>query len=169
MVEKENFSENKFNKDVKNVYEIYTDGASRGNPGDSGIGFLIKKNGKDFIKKSFYIGIVTNNFSEYFALITAVCFLSEFLSGKEIINVYSDSLLLIKQLNNEYSVKNILLKKSKIFLDFFFKNKNVFFFHIPREKNKIADLLANKGIDEKISLPSHMCDIFNKINSNNSN
>ena len=51
------------------VFEIFTDGASKGNPGPAGIGVLIKANGKTVCEVSEAIGQATNNVAEYTALI----------------------------------------------------------------------------------------------------
>lgn len=146
----------------ENYYEIYTDGASRGNPGISGIGFLIKKNNKIIYKDGFIIGTSTNNFSEYFALIVAIVYFKENINLNEKFNliIFSDSLLLIKQLKKEYKVKNFILKKCFNFLYDNIKNMDIKFEHILREKNIEADLLANKGIDEKKILPENFNNLF---------
>ena len=54
-------------------YTIYTDGAARGNPGESASGFSIfDASGKEVASSSFYNGIKTNNFAEYTAIIRAL-------------------------------------------------------------------------------------------------
>lgn len=127
--------------------EIYIDGAARGNPGESGIGVLIRdETGKTSeIKK--YLGTRTNNQAEYTALITALEESNEH-RGKNI-NIYTDSLLLANQMNGLWKVKHpeisVLNKKAKELLKNF---KEVTIRHIPRELNREADRLANLAIDE---------------------
>lgn len=127
--------------------EIYIDGAARGNPGESGIGVLIRdENGKTSeIKK--YLGTRTNNQAEYTALITALESSNEHRTKK--INIYTDSLLLANQMNGLWKVKHpeisVLNKKAKELLKNF---KEVTIRHIPRELNREADKLANLAIDE---------------------
>jgi ribonuclease HI len=126
--------------------EIYIDGASRGNPGNSGLGILIKDKNKDHrIKK--YLGILTNNQAEYSAFITALEFARKL--KKDSITIYTDSLLLANQINGIWQVEspNIkpLYEKAKKLLGEF---KQVEVRHIPRELNREADRLANEAIDE---------------------
>lgn len=128
----------------------YTDGASRGNPGESGIGVILKDAAGNILQSYFdYIGLATNNIAEYTAL--AACLnLVKKIECKQLI-VHSDSELMVRQLNGQYKVKDEGLKKhysniKKILtvVPFEFSIK-----HIPREKNREADLLANQGIDLK--------------------
>lgn len=128
---------------------VKIDGASRGNPGDAGIGVLIQDDeGKTLNKISEFIGEnKTNNQAEYSALIKALesC---EGLGKK--VRILSDSELLVKQMTGKYNVNNKILKRE------FKKAKNleknfqkVIYEHIPREENPIADRLANKAIDKE--------------------
>ena len=127
---------------------IYVDGASRGNPGKAGVGVIIYDDKKNVLKKmKQYLGEkTTNNVAEYVALIYA---LQEglILQAKRL-TVYSDSELVVKQLEGSYRIKNELLK-------IFFKLvehlregfEEVKIKHIDREENKEADKLANQAID----------------------
>ncbi len=127
---------------------VYTDGASRGNPGKAGIGAVIyDQNGQVLKEISEYIGEATNNVAEYKAVIAGIR------AGIDLkatmIEVNADSQLLVRQLNGEYRVKNEGLKplyKEALKILSCFKSYKIK--HIPREKNKIADKLANRGIDE---------------------
>jgi len=128
---------------------IYIDGASKGNPGPSGIGVVICRNGKTIKNVSSFVGNTTNNVAEYTALIYA---LEEALILKaESIKINTDSQLLYRQLKKLYKVKspNILglynraLRLLSAFKDTTLEN-------IPREKNKGADKLATKAVKEQI-------------------
>ena len=133
---------------------IHSDGASRGNPGDAGIGILITDvKGQVLLEIAEYLGQATNNVAEYTALIRG---LEEGLKigGTEVL-VYCDSELMVKQLNGLYRVKNeglIPLFRQVLQLRQKYRKFNIS--HIPREKNKRADQLANLGIDSGSSITS---------------
>ncbi len=135
------------------VLTIFTDGVARGNPGEGGFGVIIKDTAGTVIEEvGGYIGITTNNIAEYTALLTALKVASKYTDGKII--VYSDSELMVRQLNGVYKVRNEGLlplyqeakRLTSRFNDFIIE-------HIPREKNKDADSLANKAVDTKTAVP----------------
>ena len=128
----------------------YTDGASRGNPGESGVGIVLKDELGNVIASQYgYIGKATNNIAEYTAL--AACLkLVQSTKCSQLV-VHSDSELMVRQLNGQYKVKDAGLKKHfqhiqniLVASPFQFKIR-----HVPREKNREADELANRGIDTK--------------------
>lgn len=126
---------------------VYCDGASRGNPGEAGIGYVIYgSDGAVLKEESDYLGKATNNVAEYTALIRS---LQDSLKlGGSRVQVYSDSELIVKQIKGEYRVKSpglepLFLQAKGLCARFdSFEIK-----HVSREKNKVADQLANKGID----------------------
>lgn len=127
--------------------EIYTDGASRGNPGKAGIGVIIYNTDGQVLKKdNESIGVTTNNVAEYKAVIRGLELALEL--GASGVKLYADSQLLVRQLSGEYRVKNEGLKplynKVKELTSNF---KNFAAIHIPREENKEADKLANMALD----------------------
>lgn len=132
--------------------KIYTDGGSRGNPGPAGIGAIIEYEGKQKRYTDFIGENKTNNEAEYEALIFALKKLKSLLGSKrsketEVV-CYSDSELIIKQLNHEYKLKDskiqaYFVKIWNLMLDF----GKVEFAHIPRERNTLADKLANEAMD----------------------
>lgn len=127
---------------------IHTDGAARGNPGPAGIGVTIQtEDGTKLAEISQFIGRATNNVAEYTALITALEKAVALGAGE--VEVYTDSELVVKQILGEYRVKNEGLKplhrKVKSLASQF---SNFRIAHVVRDKNKEADRLANKGIDE---------------------
>ena len=127
-------------------WTLYSDGASRGNPGPSGAGaLLINEKGEEF-PLTFYLGIKTNNQAEYEALLLGLRELKKRKASE--VKVMADSELLIKQLNGIYRVKheNIipLFKEAKELSKVF---KKISFQHIPREENEQADQLSNEAID----------------------
>jgi len=135
------------------ILSIYTDGAARGNPGPGGAGAIIKTEQNKYQFKK-YLGKTTNNKAEYQALILALQKARHLIKQKNFeikkIICYSDSELLVRQLKREYKVKNADLVK------LFVKVWNIShdlpkieYHHIPREKNKQADKLANLAIDQE--------------------
>ena len=129
--------------------QIYIDGASKGNPGPSGIGVVVCHDGQTIKNISSYIGNSTNNLAEYTALIYA---LQEALKLKaQILEINTDSQLLCRQLNKVYKVKNqnILSLYNQVLrlLEGF---KQVSIKNIPREENRGADKLANRAIKEQL-------------------
>jgi ribonuclease HI len=122
----------------------YTDGASSGNPGPMGIGVVLIKDGFVVEELSEYLGDGTNNIAEYTAVIKALQTVHSM--GETEAHIRSDSELVVRQLNNEYKVKDpelILLKKHVEHLCIGMK---VSFEHIPREKNKEADKLSKEAV-----------------------
>jgi ribonuclease HI len=128
----------------------FTDGASRGNPGDSGIGIVMKDEQGNVLTSIFgYIGQATNNIAEYTALIT--CLKLAQTKGCRNLVVHSDSELLVRQMQGTYKVKEPRLKR------FVADARTIIgsarfectFHHIPRDLNREADRLANLGIDTK--------------------
>jgi ribonuclease HI len=132
--------------------ELYIDGASKGNPGPSGIGVVICRDGETVKNISAYIGKATNNIAEYTALIYG---LQEALIFKaESIKVNSDSELLCRQLNKVYKIKNqniLGLYNQAAHLISAFKQVSVR--HINRQHNRGADKLANQAV--KAALKKH--------------
>ena len=134
----------------KQLY-IYTDGASRGNPGEAGAGIIIcNESGKTIKKIKRYLGNTTNNVAEYLALIIA---LQEALKLKaEVIHLYLDSELIVRQIKGIYKVRDRKMKslshQAKKFLSQFIQYDIIC---IDRKNNKEADKLANLAIDEQSS------------------
>ena len=132
-----------------NRLEIYIDGASKGNPGPSGIGIIIIKDGCVIREIGRYIGPATNNIAEYTAL---VCALQEGLALKaDTLRIKSDSELLCRQLNKVYKVKsaNIIGLYTQA-LNLLSGFKEVSIKHIPREENAFADKLATQAVKEAL-------------------
>jgi len=132
----------------KKIIKIYIDGGSRGNPGPGAAGVLIRI-GRKKIKLKKYFKRCTNNYAEYSALLLALHWLSRIKDNNYQIKIYSDSLLLVKQIIGKYKVKSKNLKPLHKKAQALIKNLPAFKFeHIPREKNKIADGLVNEILDK---------------------
>ncbi len=132
--------------------KIYIDGGSRGNPGEGAIGFAVvnSENGEVF-RFGKRIGLCTNNYAEYSALIEALEYVvKNRLSGNKIVDIYSDSELLVKQMNKIYKVKSDnlipLFKKARYIID---NDDRIRIMHINREKNRTADWILNRVLDGK--------------------
>jgi ribonuclease HI len=128
------------------LLEVNIDGASRGNPGLSAIGIIVRENETILIEHAEFLGIRTNNQAEYEALRRAleICIKLD----KEI-TILSDSELLIRQRNLKYRIRNQQLKLISREISILEKNfEKIQYKHIPREKNNKADRLANKALDE---------------------
>jgi ribonuclease HI len=127
---------------------VMVDGASRGNPGPAGCGAAISdENGVVVQELSRYLGRTTNNVAEYEALLMGLEALLRL--GRKKIVVQSDSELLVRQLNRQYRVKDEKLKalfERAIALLRQFNSYRIL--HVRREMNKLADRLANQGIDD---------------------
>jgi len=125
---------------------IHTDGASRGNPGRAAIGAILRdEKGALGATISKSIGKTTNNQAEYRAVIAALEKAASL--GVENVELNSDSELIVRQIKGQYRVKkdtlrplyeNVMQLKSR-FASFKIK-------HVPRERNKEADKLANAAL-----------------------
>ena len=127
--------------------KIWTDGGSRGNPGPCGAGGVIKDfDGVVVAEVSEYLGIQTNNYAEYKALLFTLNRAVQ-LQIKNVI-VYSDSKLVVEQMKGKWKVKNEniipLHREISTIISYF---DSIEFVHIPRHFNKEADALANKAMD----------------------
>lgn len=141
----------------KNTYQfksmrritIHTDGASKGNPGESGAGVVITdREGSVIDEFSQYLGRLTNNAAEYSALLLGLGRAKEL--GAEDVLLKTDSELMAHQLNGIYKVKSPLLKDlylEAVSLLNSFKKAQVM--HVGREENRRADELANEGVKKK--------------------
>jgi len=129
--------------------KIYFDGGSRGNPGPSAVGAVLYDSGDNKVEElGEYIGKYTNNMAEYIALGKALD-MAEKYNCKRII-LYTDSKLLSNQVKKIWKIKdkNIL----DLYLDISHKlgrYETVDLRLVPREKNREADRLVNKALDNK--------------------
>ena len=126
---------------------LYTDGASRGNPGPAGAGaVLLDQQGREIAARAEYVGRCTNNAAEYRALVMGLQMAVE--NGCTDLDIFLDSELIVRQLTGRYKVKKSTLKplfsQAQQLLQCF---TNFSVTHVPRAKNQRADQLANQGID----------------------
>jgi ribonuclease HI len=141
----------------KSSYQLYIfcDGGARGNPGPAAIGFVVKdSDNKVLFEQGVYIGKATNNVAEYTAVIKALEWLSSEITNFQFsvfkINFYLDSKLVVNQLNGLFKIKNsslrdLIIKARQLEREI---NLPIIYNHVPREKNKRADLLLNQALDK---------------------
>ena len=134
---------------MTSVLRLHVDGASRGNPGEAGFGVQVcEGDGRELAGLYGYLGKTTNNVAEYQALLHALRFALE--RGAREIEVFSDSELLVRQIEGRYRVKNAglrpLFQEAKALLARFQRARLT---HVPREQNRQADALANRAVDER--------------------
>lgn len=135
----------------------YTDGGARGNPGIAGSGAYITYADGHVIKEAHKaLGVKTNNFAEYEAVILALEEMKKFFGKEKLkdldIEIRMDSELVQRQLIGRYRVKDKTLQTQ------FMKVMNLMregfpeikFTHIPREENKDADRLSNVAMDAQM-------------------
>lgn len=128
--------------------DLYFDGASKGNPGESAVGVRILNTNQQtvVIEKSIYLGHTTNNAAEYMGLIHGLQLAQEY--GASRINIYTDSMLVVNHIKGIYKVRNSRLKpiydRAIDLLKLFGDGYEIT--HILRDKNARADELANEAI-----------------------
>jgi probable phosphoglycerate mutase len=134
-----------------NVFVANVDGASRGNPGPASYAVIVRgPDGSTCFEAGKYIGRTTNNVAEYYALISALDYAVA--QGIDRLLVRSDSELLVRQMEGRYKVKSPDLRplyeharKLARGLAYFAVE------HVPRERNRDADELANIALDRTSS------------------
>jgi ribonuclease HI len=124
---------------------IYTDGASRGNPGPAGIGVVIyDSDNRQVGKVCASIGVQTNNYAEYTALVRALQIARYFKT--KVLRVRTDSELIVRQMKGEYRVSNENIKPLYEEAMRLRKGINTFKIeHVTRNLNDKADYLAKKA------------------------
>jgi ribonuclease HI len=133
---------------VPGTIRIHIDGAARGNPGPAGVGVLIiGPDGQVAERIHRAIGEATNNVAEYRALLLALERARAL--GHTEIEVYSDSELLVRQLQGRYQVRHPALQRLyRTAQERIAGLRRFSIQHVPREQNVEADALANRAIDE---------------------
>jgi len=128
---------------------VHIDGGARGNPGPAGAGVVVRSDdGVVLHEAGLYIGHATNNVAEYSALLAGLEAAARL--GADQVEVFSDSKLLVRQMNGQYRVKNEGLRPLyEKALDLAGGFSRCTYRHVPREHNKDADKLVNKAIDAR--------------------
>lgn len=130
---------------------IYTDGGSRGNPGPAASGAVVKSpEGEILAEVTKYLGHTTNNQAEYTAIIIGLERAKKMRAT--CVSLFMDSELATKQLKGEYRVKDPEIAKRFLEVkNLLYAFERVTFTHVRREKNKEADALVNKCLDERVT------------------
>ncbi len=123
------------------------DGASRSNPGEAGAGAYIEQDGEILWEEARYLGQKTNNEAEYTALIMLLTAAKNL--KIENLTVQGDSRLVICQVKREWKINLPHLRALAMQVWQLTEGMNVTFEWVKREKNKYADMLSNKALDEK--------------------
>jgi ribonuclease HI len=131
----------------------YTDGGARGNPGPAAIGAVIQYDNQEKCY-SHFLGQTTNNEAEYQGLIFALKKIKALLGKKKIkkakVQCFSDSELMVKQLNHQYKIEEENLQKLFIKIwNLTLDCNQIEFIYIPRERNRVADKLVNEELDKQ--------------------
>lgn len=128
---------------------MYTDGGSHGNPGPAGAGGVIleAESLRQLCTVSLWIGKMTNNQAEYYALIETLQRVNKFEVDQ--IDCFLDSQLIVRQLNGQYKVKNEKLRPLYDQVEALIAGSQIRFNHVHREENNKADALANQAMDSR--------------------
>ena len=135
---------------MQNPLLVYCDGGARGNPGPAAAAIVVEKDGKVIHKESKYLGRGTNNEAEYSGAILGLEWVSKNITGAEKITFILDSQLVANQLSGKFKVKNENLR-NRYFTAKTLEKKisvGIIYESVSRERNKIADFLVNKELDE---------------------
>jgi ribonuclease HI len=140
---------------MKDQLIIFTDGGSRGNPGQAACAFVVLNKEVIVEQNAKTIGIATNNVAEYFGVIEALTWLSKYepiVNKQEVDSLIFklDSLLVVNQLMGKFKIKN------KDLMNLVFKIKElerkipakIIYLHVSRSANQIADGLLNVALDQ---------------------
>ncbi len=133
---------------------IYTDGASRGNPGPASYGFVIlNAYGKLLYKEGKYLGVTTNNVAEYQAVLESLKYVTKTWNNHKIfVEIFMDSKLVVEQLSGRFKIKSSHLRPVALQIKILsLKLKGVVYSHIPRSQNIEADKMANLALDNRDS------------------
>lgn len=134
------------------LVNVYTDGASRSNPGKSASGYeIFGEDGQLLLSRSFYNGVKTNNEAEYLAIIAALETAAHEYGYEIELNLFSDSQLAVSQLNGSYKVRSHELKKLHSEASGLLKKFSSFkLSNVPRENKHISEVDAelNRLLDK---------------------
>ncbi len=135
-------------REVANSATVYVDGASRGNPGPAGVGYvIIDENGNTLATGGDFIGFATSRVAEYYALKLGVEKALEL--GLKSVRFVGDNLMMINQMKGLYKVKNQDLMPIYDSIQELLQNFDAYAFtHVKREQNTAADAKANAAINQ---------------------
>lgn len=146
----------------KKTLNLACDGAARNNPGPASAGMVLWQNGQNVASFGFYLGKKTNNQAEYLALILGILCAKNHLKPDQVLNIVSDSQLIVHQVLGLYKIKEPNLKSLHKTVILLLHGIDYKISHIMREQNKEADKKANEAIDKKIPIPKEYLDLLHK-------
>ncbi len=132
---------------------IFGDGGSRGNPGEAAYGFAVYDDvGQLIYSEGGRLGITTNNFAEYSAVVNALRWVIEHYPNLEHLHFKLDSMLIASQMAGKYKVKHPSMRELFITAKGLESqlSAQIIYTQIPREQNKAADKMVNDALDYKI-------------------
>jgi len=126
---------------------VYFDGACRGNPGPSSVGYVLVDDGGIVTEGGETIGRATNNQAEYAALLKALEVASDY--GFDEVHIRGDSELIVKQVRGEWNTNDPELREQRVRVrELLMQFDDWQLEHVPREINDRADQLANDALDD---------------------
>jgi len=127
---------------------VYSDGASRGNPGPAAIGWVLVSGDGIVTEGNKRIGETTNNRAEYEALIRALEVARDY--GFDAVEARSDSELLVRQVTGEWDANDPGLRERRVRVrELLAAFDDWSLSHVPREVNERADELANEAFEDE--------------------
>jgi len=125
---------------------LFADGASRGNPGKASLGAVLVRDGVEIARISRPLGIRTNNYAEYSAVIAGLEYVIEHNLGPELL-IQMDSKLVVEQLSGRWQIKHPELRELARTAQSLLRQLEAKLEWIPREQNFLADEAANQALD----------------------
>lgn len=132
---------------------IFTDGGSRGNPGNAAAAFVVLTNEETVFQQGKFLGEHTNNVAEYQAFIASVIWVLQQQAIPHTISWFLDSKLVVEQISGHWKIKEphlrVLQQQCLTLLAKLPKQTTYTINHVPREKNRLADALVNQVLDKQ--------------------
>ncbi|MDZ7701925.1 MAG: ribonuclease HI [Halobacteriales archaeon] len=126
---------------------LYFDGASRGNPGPSAVGWVLVSGDGIVAEAGERIGRATNNQAEYRALIRGLEAARDY--GFDELEVRGDAELIVKQVTGEWDANDPTLREHRVTARELLSGFGEWSIsHVPRAVNDRADELANEALDD---------------------
>jgi probable phosphoglycerate mutase len=125
---------------------LFADGASRGNPGPASLGAVLVRDGEEIARICKPLGIRTNNFAEYSAVIAGLEYVLEHGLEKKLL-IKMDSKLVVEQLSGRWKIKHPDLMELARIAQSLLRQLDASLEWIPRELNFLADEAANQALD----------------------
>jgi len=125
---------------------LFADGASRGNPGPASLGAVLVRDGEEIARISKQLGVRTNNYAEYSAVIAGLEYVIQHDLEKNLL-IRMDSKLVVEQLSGRWKIKHPDLMELARVAQSLLRQLNARLEWIPRELNFLADEAANQALD----------------------